>query len=137
VEIPFDPMALWTWDVVDSEIDDAIEKMAHVVLTSLCECSLATTIATPITLFPIHNQEHPEWQQCLTAVSNMESLYFSASWGEIAKYSRYLFNLQHNIGRHVIEQRACLNAYKEQGTFTSHAMERLRHENNILRCGAL
>jgi hypothetical protein len=62
VEIPFDPTAPWKGAVVGSEIDDAIEKMAHVALTSLYERSLTSTADTLIMLFPIHNQDEPEWQ---------------------------------------------------------------------------
>jgi hypothetical protein len=34
VEIPIDPMAPWTGAVVGSEVDDTVEKMAHVALTT-------------------------------------------------------------------------------------------------------
>jgi hypothetical protein len=67
--------------------------MAHVALTSLCERSLATTATMPITLFPIHDQEELEWQQCLEVMSDLESPHFSAGWAVMAKYARYLFNL--------------------------------------------
>jgi hypothetical protein len=60
VEIPFVPMSPWTGSVIGSEIDHAVEKMAHVALTSLCECSLIATANMPIALFPIHNQEELE-----------------------------------------------------------------------------
>jgi hypothetical protein len=120
-----------------SDIDDAVEKMTHVVLTSLCECSLTATAAMPIVLFPIRVQEDPDWQQCLQAMCNIESPHFSTSWAEMAKSLRYLFNLQHNTSRTVIEQRACLNTYEEQATFTSCNMERLRNENAILHRGTL
>jgi hypothetical protein len=62
VEIPFDPTAPWKGAIIGSEIDDTIEKMVHVALTSLYELSLTATTDTPITLFPIHNQDEPEWQ---------------------------------------------------------------------------
>jgi hypothetical protein len=93
VEIPFDPMVAWTGVITGTEIDNAIEKMAHVVLTSLCEHCLTATVDMPTTLVPIHDQEDPEWQQCLEAVCDLESPCFSAGWAEMAKYVRYLFNL--------------------------------------------
>jgi hypothetical protein len=43
----------------------------------------------------------------------------------MAKFMRYLFNLQHNTGRIIIKQRARLNVYVEQATLTSHTMEKL------------
>jgi hypothetical protein len=57
VEIPFDPTALWKGAVVGSEVDDTIEKMAHMALILLCERSLADT---SIALFPIRDQDDPE-----------------------------------------------------------------------------
>jgi hypothetical protein len=44
-----------------SELDDIVEKMAHLALSSLCECSLAATAVMPIALFSVHDQEDPEW----------------------------------------------------------------------------
>jgi hypothetical protein len=135
VEIPFDPMAPWMGAVVGNELDDAIEKMAHAALTSLRECSLTATTDMSISLFPIHDQEDPVWQQCLKAVSDLESPHFNAGWAEMAKYVRYLFNLQHNTGRIVIQQCMRLIAYEEQATITLCEMEMMRHENAILHRG--
>jgi hypothetical protein len=59
VEICFDPIAPWNGAVVGSEVDDIVEKMAHVALTSLYERSLTATTDTPIVLFHIRNQEDP------------------------------------------------------------------------------
>jgi hypothetical protein len=53
------------------------------------------------------------------------------------KYMQYLFNLQHNTARIGIQQRMCLTAYKENTAATSHELERLRHENAVLRSGTL
>jgi hypothetical protein len=50
----------------------------------------------------------------------------------MAKYMQYLFNLQHNNGRLIIEQRACLNVYEEQATHMSQELEMIGHENHIL-----
>jgi hypothetical protein len=60
VEISFDPKVPWTGAVIGSEVDDAVEKMEHVALTSLCERSLAATADMPIALFLIRDQEDPD-----------------------------------------------------------------------------
>jgi hypothetical protein len=44
-----------------------------------------------------------------------------------------LFNLQHNTGRTVIQYRMHQIVYQDQDTAMSHEMERLWHENAILR----
>jgi hypothetical protein len=49
---------------------------------------------------------------------------------------QYLFNLQHNTARTGMQQRTRLTAYKESATAATHEIERLRHENAILRSGA-
>jgi hypothetical protein len=82
------PTAPWTGAIIGSEIDDAVEKMAHMALTSLCELNLTTTTTISTALFSIHDQEDPDWQQCLEAMCNIESPHFSAGWAEIDKYLR-------------------------------------------------
>jgi predicted RNase H-like nuclease (RuvC/YqgF family) len=47
-----------------------------------------------------------------------------------------LFNLQHNTARIGMQQRARLTTYKESATAAAREVERLRHENAILRSGA-
>jgi hypothetical protein len=37
VEIPMNAEAPWTGMVIGGNLDDTIEKMAHVVLTTVCE----------------------------------------------------------------------------------------------------
>jgi hypothetical protein len=54
-----------------------IEKMAHITLTALCKHCLTDTADTPIALFPIWNQDESKWRQCLEAVCDLTSLYFS------------------------------------------------------------
>jgi hypothetical protein len=88
VEIPFDPMAMWKGAIIGSEVDDAVKKMANVALSSLCQRSLTATSDTPIALFPICNQEEPEWQQRHEAVCDLTNLNISAGWAQMAKYAR-------------------------------------------------
>jgi hypothetical protein len=106
-----------------------------VALTSLCERSLATTADTPIALFPIRNKDEPKWQKCHEAMCDLTSPHFSTGSAEMDKYSRYLFNLQHNISRTVIEQRGHLNAYAEQAIHMSRMIERLERKNALLGRG--
>jgi predicted RNase H-like nuclease (RuvC/YqgF family) len=54
----------------------------------------------------------------------------------LARYAQYLFNLQHNTARTGMQQRTRLTAYKENATATTREIERLRHENAILRSSA-
>jgi hypothetical protein len=125
--------------IIGSELDDAIEKMAHAALTLLCKSHLTATTEMLVLLFVIHDLEDPMWQQRLQAVSDLESPRFDTGWAAMAKYVKYLFNLNlhHNAGRTIIQQRMHLIAYEEQATATLCEIERLRHENSILRCSTL
>jgi hypothetical protein len=49
---------------------------------------------------------------------------------------QYLFNLQHNTVRIGMQQRTRLTMYKESATTATREIERLRHENVILRSSA-
>jgi hypothetical protein len=72
VEVPIDPTVPWIGAIVGSEVDDAVKKMVHVALTALCEQHLTDTADTPITLFPIHDQE-PKWLQCFEVACDLSS----------------------------------------------------------------
>jgi hypothetical protein len=133
VTIPFDPVRPWSGSVIDSEPDTGIEMMAHIALTSLCEDRLTATAALPIALLSIRDQENPVWQQRLAAVSDLKGPHFHAGMTSLARYAQYLFNLQHNTARTGMQQRTRLMAYKESATAATSAIERLRHENAILR----
>jgi hypothetical protein len=52
VEISVNPVAAWTGAVVGGDLDNAVEKIAHVALTAMCEQRLSDTADIPITLFP-------------------------------------------------------------------------------------
>jgi hypothetical protein len=54
----------------------------------------------------------------------------------LARYAQYLFNLQHNTAKTGMQQRTYLMAYKESATTATHEIERLRHENVVLRSSA-
>jgi hypothetical protein len=93
VTIPFDPAWPRSGSFIDSEPDTGIEMMAHIALASLCEDRLTTTIALPITLLLIRDQENPVWQQHLAVVSDLKGPHFHARMTSLARYAQYLFNL--------------------------------------------
>jgi hypothetical protein len=93
VVIPLNLTEPWMATNIRVELDETIEQMAQVTLTSLCESRLADTAAMPITLFPIHNQEDPMWKQRLEAMSNPEGPHFHVGMAALAGYAQHLFNL--------------------------------------------
>jgi hypothetical protein len=82
-----------------SEPDTGIEMMAQIALTSLREDRLTAIATLPITLLLIRNQENPIWQQRLEAMSYFEGPHFHTGMTSLARYTQYLFNLQHNTAR--------------------------------------
>jgi hypothetical protein len=69
-------------------------------------------------------------------VSNLEGPLFHDGMTSLARYTQYLFNLQHNITRIGMQQCSHLTAYKESPIAATRKIERLRHENAILCSGA-
>jgi hypothetical protein len=134
VMIPLNPSEPWIRTVIGIELDDIIEQMAHVALTSLCESCFTATAAMPIALFPIHNQGDPVWKQRLEAVSDPECPHFHVG---MAEYEQYSFNLQHNLTRTVIQQRLSMAAFDEHHIAIPHELEQLKHENALLHGGTL
>jgi hypothetical protein len=55
----------------------------------------------------------------------------------LARYEQYLFNLRHNTARTDMQQCMRLTAYEEHAIATSCELEKLRHENAVLRSSAL
>jgi hypothetical protein len=105
VVIPLNPTEPWMATIIGVELDETVEQMAHIALTSLYESRLTDTAAMPITLFLIRNQEDPMWKQCLEAVSNPEGPHFHAGMAAFARYAQHMFNLQASTARTVIQQR--------------------------------
>jgi hypothetical protein len=128
VVIPLNLTELWMATNIRVELDETIEQMAQVTLTSLFESRLADTAAMPITLFPIHNQEDPMWKQRLEAMSNPEGPHFHVGMAALAGYAQHLFNLEASTTRTIIQQ--CLHS----GSLEQH-VEELRRANAILHSG--
>jgi hypothetical protein len=60
--IPLNPTEPWMASVIIVKLDDTIEQITQVALTSLCESRLADTDTMPIVLFPVRYQGDPVWQ---------------------------------------------------------------------------
>jgi hypothetical protein len=136
VMIPFDLMEPWSGSIIGGEPNTGVEMMAHIALTSLCEDHLAATAALPIPFLLIQNQENLVWQQHLEVVSDLKGPHFYAGMTSLVMYMQDLFNLQHNTARTGMQHCTPLAAYEEIAATIACEIERLRHENTILRSGA-
>jgi hypothetical protein len=53
--IPIIPDAPWTSMVVGGDLDEAVERMAHLALIALCEQRLPGVAGLPFALYPIRD----------------------------------------------------------------------------------
>jgi hypothetical protein len=79
----------------------------------------------PIALFPICEQEEPMWRQHLQDVTNSEGPHFHGGMAAMTKYVQYMFNLQGNTAKTIVQQRLRM-------TFLEQHVEGLKNENAIL-----
>jgi hypothetical protein len=70
------------------------------------------------------------WRQRLQDVTDPEGLHFHAGMAAMTKYAQYMFNLQRNTVKTIVQQRMRM-------TFVEQHVEGLRHENATLRSGTL
>jgi hypothetical protein len=75
VDIPSHPRfpdgSPWSTWAIGANMDDAMEKAAHIALTVLCSQNLATTVGTPISLYPIQDHSDLEWKALMDEVGNV------------------------------------------------------------------
>jgi uncharacterized membrane protein AbrB (regulator of aidB expression) len=69
--------------IIGVELDDTVEQMAQVALTSLCGSRLADTAVMSITLFLAHYWGDTMWYQCLEAISDPEGPHFHAGMAAV------------------------------------------------------
>jgi hypothetical protein len=105
---PLSPTEPWGATIVGVELDNTFEQTAHVALTSLCESRLNDTAVMPIALFLIRKYEDLVWMQRLQAMTDLEGPHFHADLAAMIEYAQYMFNLQQNTIKTVVQQRLLL-----------------------------
>jgi hypothetical protein len=63
--------SLWSTWAIGANMDDAMEKAAHMALTILCSQNLAATVGMPISLYPIRDHFDLEWKAHMDEVGNV------------------------------------------------------------------
>jgi hypothetical protein len=77
-------------------MDDAMEKAAHVVLTTQCSQCLPDTAGTPISLYPIQDHSDLEWKSSMDEACNVFQDHYHGGWVYMVRYAHDLFQLHHN-----------------------------------------
>jgi hypothetical protein len=82
------PWSMWS---IGADMDDAMDKAAHMALTALCSQNLAATVGTPISLYPIQDCSDPEWNARMDEVGNIFQVHYHSGWAYKVGYARHLF----------------------------------------------
>jgi hypothetical protein len=61
----------WSMWAIGADMDDAMEKAAHMAIAALCSQNLAATVGTPISLYPIQDCSDLEWKAHMDEVGNI------------------------------------------------------------------
>jgi hypothetical protein len=104
----------WSTWAIRADMDDAMEKAAHIALTALCSQNLAATVGTSISLYPIQDQSDPEWKARMDEVGNVFQVHYHSGWTYMTRYTQHHFQLQHDTQRIVVEQRYRLVGYAKE-----------------------
>jgi hypothetical protein len=95
VEIPSHPMFLdgspWSTWAIGADMSDAMEKVSHMTLTTLCSQNLPATTGTLISLYPIQGRSDPEWKACMDEARNLHRVHHCSGWTYMAHYAQHLF----------------------------------------------
>jgi hypothetical protein len=72
--------SLWSTWAIGADMDDAMEKVAHMALTALCSQNMAATAGTPISLYPIQDRSDPHWKARMNEVGNVFQVHYHSRW---------------------------------------------------------
>jgi hypothetical protein len=61
----------WSTWFIGNDMDDAMEKAAHVALTALCSLRLLDTAGTPISLYLVQDRSDLEWTARIDKACNI------------------------------------------------------------------
>jgi hypothetical protein len=84
------PWSVWA---IGADMDDAMEKAAHMALTALCWQNLPAIAGTPISLYPIQDRSNPEWKARMDEVGNAFQVHYHSGWADMVSYAQHLFQL--------------------------------------------
>jgi hypothetical protein len=83
----------WSTWAIEADMDDAMEKNAHMALTALCSQNLAATTGMPIWQYPIQDCTDQEWKTHMDVVRNVFQVYYHSGWAYMAGYAQHQFQL--------------------------------------------
>jgi hypothetical protein len=110
----FSDGSIWSMWVIGNDMDDAMEKAAHMVLTTLCSQCLLDTVSTSISLYPIHDRSDPEWTTHIDEACNVFQDHYHGGCAYMVRYAQHLFQLQHDAHHIIAGQCRRLDTYARE-----------------------
>jgi hypothetical protein len=75
------------------DLDDTLERAAHLALTEFCELHIPSLAGTAIALFPVQNEGNTTSSERLAAVGNPEHSAYHAGWAFMAPYAQHMSSM--------------------------------------------
>jgi hypothetical protein len=91
---PSDPgMTTWFTTATGDDLNDTLERAAHLALAKLCERDLSGLVGTAIALFPVQNEGNMAWSEHLAAVGNLERSAYHTGWAFTPRYAQHMSSM--------------------------------------------
>jgi hypothetical protein len=105
------------------DLNDALERAAHLALTEFCKCHLPVLDDTAIALLPIQNDGNIVWSEHVAAVGDPEFPTNHAGWALTTRYSQHVSSMLQEVtatGAHLCLR---LEEYASQVKVKNHAVK--------------
>ena len=97
VDIPSNPVHSdwmeWSTWATGNDMEDTLERVAHLALTKFCERHFPDTAGTAIAMYPVHAQNDPAWSQRVKIVRDYKRPEYHAGFAQMTCYALHLYNL--------------------------------------------
>jgi hypothetical protein len=97
VDIPPYPSdsSLMTWFTMamGDNLNNMLERAAHLTLIECCERHLPDTAGTPVALFLVRDMGNPTWSERLTPACDTARETYHAGWAFTTRYARHICSL--------------------------------------------
>jgi hypothetical protein len=136
VDIPSHPVfvdgSTWSTWAIGADMDNAMEKAAHMALTALCSQKLAATTGTPISLYPIQDRSDLKWKARMDEVGNVFQVHYHSGLAYMDRYAQHLFQLQHDTQHIIAEQRCHHVGYTKEVKNLTQEINRMAQKNGVV-----
>jgi hypothetical protein len=111
------------------DLDDTLEKAAHLALMQFYEHHLTDTV---VALFPIRDVGDPTWSECFSVACDTACQTYHEGWAFMVRYTRLVSSLLQEVTIVGAHQRRCLEEYNHQVEAKDHLIADLRKGNREL-----